>query len=253
MRKISVFTLLLLSSFFYPTAHADEAYTRGYVIAVDTRNKAACETVRRKLRAVTTADTSHICDQDNKNPYTAIIATLSVAEFDFYAEEENLENNSTEISTNASSTTGAIYILPKYKEFDHFLHFTSHRDHAEITYSRQADFGNMAKSGKNCLIIPFIMKSNSETVATDDQSLSSSVNDYIVLNPGPHTKSQSQYLYIIKNQTNIIEILAEIVAEDPKDRVNIGLYSPKNLICSSESSLCKDGKFALGLNVKICF
>lgn len=233
MKKISFLTILL-STFCYLNSYADEVYSRGYVIAVDTRVKSACEIVKQKIAGIATAGVQGLCNKDNSKPYAVIVATLPMDEFEFSAQEELLQDNLMEISADSNSSRGAIYILPKHKEFDHYLHFTSHRNQAAISYTRQQNFANMAEATKqSLLIVPFIIKSDS---ADSKASSSASQNDDF-----------------LKSQTDIIDVIKDVFTGHSNRRIMLQFFSPDELVCETDPLLCHTTTISVGLNLVIKF
>lgn len=241
-------------SFYCLNSFAGEIYARGYIIAVDTRARSACELVIRKIGALSSANVSNICTPDAKNPYSVIVTTLPISEFEFSNEEETLQDPSQNDSPDSSTQErGMIYFIPKQKEFDHYLRFTSHYNKAAITFSRQADFASISESGHTFMIIPFVIKSSSEYLRSENQTISSSVHNHIVLNGGAYEKSQSRYFDIIKNQTQILGIVTDFLKSPAVNGMSFEFFATDTSLCRHDPLACGRSKFGLGLGIKFSF
>lgn len=253
MKKLSLISIILMS-FYCVNSYAGEIYARGYIIAIDTRADSACKTIQQKIKALSSANVSNVCTRDAKNPYSVIVATLPIAEFEFSTEEEALQDPSQIDSTDSNDQErGMIYFIPKQKEFDHYLRFTSHYNKAAITFSRQPDFPGISEGGSTFMIIPFVIKSSSEYLEAENQNISSSVHNQIVLNGGAYEKSQSRYFDIIKKQTQILGIVTNILESAAVSSISFEFFATDTSLCRNDPLACGRGKFGLGLGIKFSF
>ncbi|MGZ3779203.1 MAG: hypothetical protein ACXVCY_01130 [Pseudobdellovibrionaceae bacterium] len=197
------------------------------------------------------ANISHICDSDQKKPIAIIIATIQIKDFEFSQGQEAIEEYSDiNMSDDSNEWNGTIYVLPKDKELEHYLRFTSHYNAATITYSRQPNFAGMIEHESKYMILPFLMKSGQ---IFDNPLQKVAFTDYKIIHKGKTVLSDSDYRRVIKNQAYIVNLLKDGIEKPSKyQRMDVIPVSADEEGCKLDVRLCT-GRFSLGVAVKISF
>ncbi|WP_374076380.1 hypothetical protein [Bdellovibrio bacteriovorus] len=252
MTKTSAFiiiTAILLASI-NTFASVETPYSRGFILAVDTRDRRECEMAKARIEGLTTSDVSNICKQDGRNPFSIAIITVPLQEFEYMSEVSPISSRTQPVAI-SNPQLGTLHILAKSKETDNYFRVMAKKQQASITIFRMEDFGEMDFRRERYLLFAFIMKSNS-TQGTS-KKIASSVAKRLVFNRGSIDLNETEYRKQATKAANIMDVINGAIHETmDTDRASIGLFFPPKG-CREKNPCPKDGGYGLGLSIVIHF
>ncbi|MEK2647223.1 hypothetical protein [Bdellovibrio sp. BCCA] len=233
-------------------AAEENQYSRGLIIAVDTRDHAQCEMAQKTVQGMTTAKVTQVCAQDGRNPYAVIIITVPMSEFDYSNATSPAFGAKVSLTAINNPQLGTMFIYPRAHYTDQYFHVMSRREKASITIFRQSDFGDMDFRRENALLLAFLLKSNSSQQTS--KKIASSVGKRLVFNRGSFDMNESQYRSQATKAASIMDSINGTIQDAINtDRASLNLFMPPKT-CRKDTGPCPNGDgYGFGLSVTIRF
>lgn len=149
---------------------ADDTFTRGSLIAVDTRDHQACELAKIKVESMTTGlDLSKICRNDGSNPISVVLVTASISEFDYLSEVDRSHQNdgSVILSMEEKPGTDALVIVPNSSELNHGFKLMALKKKTKLAVMRLKDFSALSQLRYKFFTVAFVHRSPSIPLHSD--------------------------------------------------------------------------------------
>lgn len=167
MRNTSLILLTLVTLFSAVQAQAQSAqertFTRGYMLAVDTRDHAACAKVDRKLKLLVPDMETTMCAPLRDHPISVAVVSIPSNEWDFFTELTLAKGNKDILSRRPPGfakvgTTGVMFFLPTSRDQDNFLRLTSKRSRMQVSVAYLPDLQLLENAPDNQLSLSFILE-----------------------------------------------------------------------------------------------
>lgn len=245
----SLFTsLLIFACPLLSFANSDEdSFSRGLIIAVDTRDHQACESSRTRVAGLTSANISNICAQDGRNPISVVVITKSISEFDYLADVVSEDPKRPVLASINHPTLGVMFFLPRSEQNNQYFKLLSQREKTNITIFRQSDFGGMHVRGDRVLTISFMLRATPHQNEVKDEKIVSSVGRRLVFNKGElESLSRSQAKSIINAAVGIVDTVNGALEKGAQESTSVEIFRPK---CDPET-VCAESK---GLTLGVSF
>ncbi|UOF00482.1 hypothetical protein [Bdellovibrio reynosensis] len=170
MKKRAFFTAIL-SLFVSLAASAEEyAFTRGILLAFDTRDHQACEMATLRVKSMAPkADLKALCAQDGRKPISVILVSTPVSEFDFTTEDlKAKKGNSLAIKLSDSSIIDqeTFILISDTEELDHTLKIMNHKKTQAVSQIRMAELSALSVLNYKLFSVPFVLRSKGSKVET---------------------------------------------------------------------------------------
>lgn len=166
MRNIYVVLITLVTLLIANGARAqstrERSFTRGYMLAVDTRDHAACARADRKLNLLAPALNATMCAPLRDHPIAVAVVSIPSDDWDFFT-ELTLAKGNKEIARRAPGfakvgASGVMFFLPASRDQDNFLRLTSKKSQMQVSVAYVPDLRLLENSFDNQLSLSFILE-----------------------------------------------------------------------------------------------
>lgn len=150
-----------------------EAYSRGLLFAVDTRDHHTCRLVQEQIHLLAPFFATDICAQDGTNPISIVVMTIPIIEADFLAEVDLSKNSP---SSDRDQTpgfapmgiAGIFFILPYARESESNILLSFKRSSLSVAHVRVTALSRLEDQGVSHLALSFVLQ-KIPTQYTDSQ------------------------------------------------------------------------------------
>lgn len=246
-----ILTTVFFKVFTAAAADSDGTYSRGMIIAVDTRDRIACEAAQKRVEAMTGLKVSQVCAQDGRYPYSVAIITVPTDEFDFVNEVSPRLSRKPQVEVISNPQLGTLYVLSKSKDTDQYFRLVARRHEAEITVFRLEEYGGMQERRETSLLYSFVLKSNSSERTSN--KIAHSVSRRLIYNRSSLDMNEDQYRHQATKAASLMDSINGAVHQAlDTDRASLNLFRPpKNC---DENRYCPEGEgYSFGLGITIRF
>lgn len=141
----------------------ERSFTRGYMLAVDTRDHAACARADSKLKLLVPDTTATMCAPLRDHPISVAVVSIPSNDWDFFTELTLAKGNKDVLSRRSPGfakvgTSGVMFFLPASRDQDNFLRLTSKRSQMQVSVAYVPDLAILEKSLDNHLALSFILE-----------------------------------------------------------------------------------------------
>ncbi|MBV2167192.1 MAG: hypothetical protein KUL82_00685 [Bdellovibrio sp.] len=249
MKKMtSLFASLLIVACPLLSFADEDSFSRGLIIAVDTRDHAACESTRTRVAGLTSANISNICAQDGRNPISVVVITKSISEFDYLADvvSEDTNQKRQTLASITHPTLGVMFFLPRSEHNNQYFRLLSQREKSNITIFRQADFGGMQERRDRVLTVSFMLRAAPHQNEVKDEKIVSSVGRRLVFSKGEiESPSRSQAKGIINAAAGIVDTINSALEKGTQENTSVTAFRPQ---CAPEPVCAESRGLTLGVS-----
>ncbi len=169
-------SLAVLVSSLKVLATEEAQYARGLMVAVDTRDHRACQAAQERVRFMVPSFKMDLCVQDGANPFSIVVATIPLNEWDFMGEIYQSKKAPKSVRDQnvgfvSGSKTGVLFILPSARESDSNLRISLKRSEIEIASVRTADLSFLEDQKIPSVSVSFILKKLPVNYSEDQRSM----------------------------------------------------------------------------------
>ncbi|KHD88012.1 MAG: hypothetical protein OM95_10820 [Bdellovibrio sp. ArHS] len=230
-------------------ANTEESFTRGFLLAVDTRDHKACEQTALRIQGMSGLKISSLCAQDGRHPFAVAVITVPIDEFEYLAEITKEGGSYPKVAR--EDRTSLIVSLPRSRDTETYFRISARRDRLSITVFRESTFGAMEERRESFVQMSFLMKGVGPRGMKDTQ-VASSLDRRLVYNRGATELTQSQYKSVAANAANIMDAVNGAIQNVTSPRVSLDLFIPPD-VCESNRYCRGDELIRVGVSVVIHF
>ncbi|XGC80790.1 hypothetical protein ACES2L_15810 [Bdellovibrio bacteriovorus] len=249
MKKLAAFTAIL-SLLVTITAAAEEfAYTRGMLMAFDTRDHQACEMATLRVKGMAPkADLKALCAQDGRKPISVILVSTPISEFDFTTEDlKAKKGNSLSIKLSDTSIIDqeTFILISDNDELDHTLRIMNYKNTQTVAQMRMAELSALKVLNYKVFSVPFVLRSKGNKVETLNKFAKMLEDKAVSIGQNIEVSSEEEELFTVSGNMlpSIVKLLTTIKS--------ISVDLPKN--CQKGSTCKSDKGFGLSIALKFRF
>ncbi len=200
MQKSFVFLflslLLPLKLFAQAEAVEQRSYTRGYMIAVDSRDHAACNRAEERLKLIAPQSHQKLCANSREFPISIAVISIPSSEWDFTT-EINLAKGKKDILTQRASgfaksgASGIMFFMPVGRDHDNLLRLTTKRSHSQVTVIRVDDQRILSSGDGISMSVSFMLETLPRRFAARIADITQRLESRLSVEPGTAGKDTS--------------------------------------------------------------
>lgn len=233
--RVFLSALVILSASASLGAGPNESFSRGLLIAVDSRDHRACDTVQKKIEALVEGKAPNICAQAGRNPIRIVILTAPITEWDYLSEVSPAKNERPLRSISAPNM-GTMFFVPASREVFHYFNLVSLKKKSTLLITHDNNFGGMMARGDRTVSVSFVLKSRGEQAKRTGQKVVDYLDKYALFAKGRAASATADENQPANNSTTVDLYRPPIACPDP-DR----------------TCLAREKGYSLGISVTIRF
>ncbi|QDK37244.1 hypothetical protein [Bdellovibrio sp. NC01] len=240
------------SALFAKTAD-DQSFSRGIMLAVDTRDHAACESTKTYLKILEPTYKEDICKSDSYNPLSVIVVTTAVDEWEFMAEIDMSRKAPRNIMSHpagfvSNTDGGVLFLLPDARDSDNKLRVALKKERS-VAHLRLSDLSLLEDYHMPNIAISFIFKKLPASLSPQQKAMAERMVRRIRIRHTSEKPGGEESTAL--SSLNILEGLNNSIKDITNKSFEVDLFMPKDL-CPTNGT-CPTNKSDTILPLKLGF
>lgn len=259
MQKLFIFLFLSLVLSFKAFAQSEvleeRSYNRGYMIAVDSRDHAACNRAEQRLKFIAPQSQQKLCVSSSEFPVSVAVVSMASSEWEFVTEINLAKGNKDILTQRAkgfarSGTSGVMFFMPSVRDHDNLLRLTTKRNEVQVTVIRISDFRILNSGDGVSMSVSFMLETLPRRFASRMADITQRLENRVSVESGVAAGKDSSVLAMLTlglGGASTSSANSEIVTTTPGFDFNFFLPESQCLRMSSCGKEEDKGLFGTGI------
>ena len=224
---------------------SSEGFARGLMVAVDTRDHRACEKTKEYVKLLAPFLKEDLCSQDGQNPFSVVVITLEINEWDFMSEVETSRKaprsvRDKNVGFTRGGRAGLLFLLPAARENDHHMRMALKRNQVSVAQVRLADLSILKEVSFPNMSVPFLLMRKDANADESDPEATERLVRRVRISRAQSVSAQHDESDALSS-LNILDNLNMSSSAESQNRFEIDFFIPKEG-CTPNRSAERCGK-----------
>lgn len=227
---------------FGQTSFEEETFTRGMMIAVDSRYESECHSKKEYLRALRVELDEDLCLDDSQNPLRVVVLMAPSSEWEFLTEldlsrsaKKSMKDQN--VGFTRASSGGLLYILPSKRHSDNLVRMGFESERITAAQVRLSDLSMLTESGRISLTLSFIHKNVLASHRRDQDKHSDSLLRHVRIKSNSQKSVEEEGAAALSSLNILNEINSSLQNAADNDSIELGFFIP-DLNCPHAKYTC---------------
>lgn len=223
-----------------PFSDSADGFARGLMVAVDTRDHQACERTKDYVRLLVPFLTEDLCAPDGQNPFSVVVMTFEISEWDFMSEVEVSRKaprsvRDSNVGFVRGGRAGLLFLLPAARESDHNMRMALKRSQVSVAQVRLADLNILKDVNFSNMSVPFLLiRKNADSDESEREATERMLRRVRISRA--HSASTQKDESDALSSLNILDNLNMSSSTDSQNRFEMDFFIPKDQCAAGRST-----------------